>query len=72
MTFWILLVILLIVVGRIIINKERNKQMASIDRDALQADLQALADKHQAHLLVTATPVSVEDLKFDVTASPTV
>lgn len=40
----------------------------ALDKDALQVDLQALADKHQAHLLVTATPISTDDVKFDVTA----
>jgi len=40
----------------------------ALDHDALQTDLQTVANTHKAHLLVTATPVDSSDEKFDVTA----
>jgi hypothetical protein len=38
------------------------------DRTAFEAGLQALADQYQVHVVGTATPVSPEDDKFDISA----
>lgn len=61
----LLIVFLLHLKGRQI---KKGKKIMAIDHDAMQADLQEVANKHQAHLLVTATPVDTADEKFDVTA----
>ncbi len=40
-----------------------------MDIQAINADLQALADKYQAHFTGTVTPVAVETDAFDVTVT---
>lgn len=41
-----------------------------MDIQAINADLQVLADKYQVHFKGTATPVSPDVDVFDVTVSP--